>query len=111
MKFRALLEFDDPSALDSYLDARQRGLSWAGSRLSAFQRIKLGSVAWTDQLLDAFVICNAASLVGADCRIGEDAGLGAKENRWNPLLGSGEVVGCADFELGSLDDVRCRSRC
>ena len=54
-------------------------------------------MAWTDQLLDALVIGDGATLVGADSRIGEDTGLGAKEDRWDALLGSSEVVGCSHF--------------
>jgi len=109
MKFRALLEFDNPCALDGDLDAGKRGFSWTSGRLSAFEGIELGAMAWTDQLLDAFVIGDAASLMGADSRIGEDAGLGAEENCRDALLGSREVVNCADFKLGGFDDVCCCS--
>ena len=106
MKFRALLEFDDPGALDGHLDACQRGFSRPRCWLCAFERIELSAMAWALHLLGTLVIGDAASLVGADCRIGEDAGLGAKENGRDSLLGGGEAMGCANFELGSFDDVR-----
>lgn len=67
MKSGALLEFDDPGALDGYLDACKRGFSGTLGRLSAFKRIELSSVAWALQLLGALVICHGATLVRADC--------------------------------------------
>lgn len=107
MKFGALLEFDDPSALNRNFN-RGEWCFGRGSWLCALQRIKLRSVAWADQLLLAFVVGHGAALMGADRRIGEDSGLRAKENRRNALLGSGEVVGSTDLELRGSDDVgRC----
>ena len=67
MNFGAYLEFDDPSALNGYLDCSERHLGWTRDWLGALQWIKLRSMAWTDQLLLTLVIGNAAALMGADC--------------------------------------------
>ena len=56
-------------------------------------------MAWADEFLLSLVIGNAAALMGADRRIGEDTALGAKENCRNTLLCCGEGVGGADLEL------------
>lgn len=99
MKIRALLEFDDPSALDGDLNAGKRGLSRSGRWLCALERIELSAMAWADQLLDALVIGDGATLVGADSRIGEHATLGAEEDRRDALLRSRKGVRCTHLEL------------
>ena len=98
MKFGALLEFDDPSALNRNFNRGERSFS-RGSWLCALQWIELRSVTWADQLLLTFVVSHGAALMGTDRRVGEDPGLRAKENRRNTLLGSGEVVGSTDLKL------------
>ena len=67
MNFGAYLEFDDPSALNGYLDCSERHLGWTRDWLGALQWIELGSMAWADQALLALVICHRAALMGADC--------------------------------------------
>lgn len=106
MKFRAFLEFDYPCALDSDFNACERGFGWAGGWLPTFERIKLSSMTWALQLLGTFVIGDGAPLMGTNCRICEDTGLGAEENRWDSLLGCSEGVSSTDLELRGLDDIR-----
>ncbi len=110
MNFGRFLEFDYPGAFDGNFDRCKRGFCGTSCRFSTLERIKLSSMTWALQLLGTFVIGNGAPLMGTNCRICEDTGLGAEENRWDSLLGCSEGVSSTDLELRGLDDIRCSGR-